>query len=94
MLAPEASEDLDDIWEYITADNLDAADRWVARLFDAFDQIAQNPGIGHRRTDLTNEAVLFWPVGRYLIIYRIAATVGIVAVTQGSRDIPQFLRNR
>ena len=27
---PEAFTDLDDIWEYIAADNIDAADRLVA----------------------------------------------------------------
>lgn len=49
--------------------------------------------MGHRREDLTSSAVLFWPVGAYLIIYRAAERrpVEIVAVTQGSRDIPGFL---
>ena len=28
------------------------------------------PGIGHRRDDLTDYPVLFWPVGTYLIICR------------------------
>jgi len=38
---------------------------------------------------------MFWPVGAYLIIYRAdRLPVEIVAVTQGSRDIPAFLRRR
>jgi plasmid stabilization system protein ParE len=37
----------------------------------------------------------FWTVGAYLIIYRAEREgVEIVAVTQGSRDIPAFLRGR
>ena len=41
--------------------------------------------------------VLFWPVGNYLIIYRLvsaSAPIEIVAITQGSRDIPSFLHRR
>src|SRR5947199_10306162 len=37
--------------------------------FDACQRIAENPGIGHRREDLTDKPVLFWPAGSYLIIY-------------------------
>jgi plasmid stabilization system protein ParE len=51
--------------------------------------------MGHKREDLTDYPVLFWPVGSYLIIYRTEhRPVEIVAVTQGSRDIPAFLRLR
>jgi plasmid stabilization system protein ParE len=51
--------------------------------------------MGHRREDLTHYQVLFWPVGAYLIIYRAERRpVEIVAVTQGSRDIPAFLNRR
>ena len=51
--------------------------------------------MGHKREDLTPYAVLFWPVGAYLIIYRAdRRPIEIVAVTQGSRDIPAFLRRR
>jgi plasmid stabilization system protein ParE len=35
------------IWEYIAVDNLDAADRWVAKLLDAFEAIAWMPGMGN-----------------------------------------------
>jgi len=54
------------------------------------------PGIGNRREDLTDYPVLFWNVGAYLIIYRVRSgqPIEIIAVTQGSRDIPSFLRRR
>ena len=96
ILGADAVFDLDDIWDYIAADDIDAADAWIAKLFDAFETIARMPGIGHKREDLTDHAVLFWPVGAYLIVYRVARRdrVVIVAVTQGSRDIPSFLRRR
>jgi len=95
VLSVAADLDLDEIWEYIAGDNVDAADRWVEKLFDAFEALACTPGMGHKREDLTDYPVLFWPVGSYLIIYRAEQRpVEIVAVAQGSRDIPAFLRPR
>ncbi len=55
----------------------------------------QTPGIGHKREDLTYYPVLFFPVGAYLIVYRVInQRVEIVAITQGARDIPSFLHRR
>ena len=68
VLGADAVLDLEDIWEYIAADTVDAADRWVGKLFDAFETIALTPRIGHSRKDLTSYPVLFWTVGAYLII--------------------------
>ena len=39
VLGSDAVLDLEDIWEYIAADSIDAADRWIAKLFDAFETI-------------------------------------------------------
>ena len=95
VLSVDADFDQDDIWEYIAADSIEAADRWIGKLFEAFEALAQTPGMGHKRTDLTACPVLFWPVGAYLVIYRAdRSPIEIVAVTQGSRDIPSFLRRR
>jgi plasmid stabilization system protein ParE len=95
VVSAEAKTDLAEIWEYIADDNLDAADRWIARLREAFESLARAPGMGHKREDLTAFAVLFWPVGEYLVIYRLRRQcVEIVAVTQGARDIPSFLQWR
>ena len=95
VLSTGAELDLDEIWEYIAQDNIRAADRCVGKLFDAFDALARNPGMGHKREDLTAYPILFWPVGAYLILYRAQQEfIEIVAVTQGARDIPTFLRQR
>ena len=95
VLSVDVALDLEDIWEYIAADSVDAADRWIGKLFDAFEALGQSPGMGHKREDLTAYPVLFWPVGSYLVIYRAERLpIEIVAVTQGSRDIPAFLRRR
>jgi plasmid stabilization system protein ParE len=95
VLSVGAELDLTEIWEFIAHDSIDAADRWISKLFDAFDAVALNPGIGHKREDLTQYPILFWPVGAYLILYRVQSKrVEIVALTQGARDIPRFLHQR
>jgi plasmid stabilization system protein ParE len=95
ILGIDADFDLDEIWEFIAADEIDAADHWIEKPFDAFESLGRTPGMGHRREDLTSHRVLFWPVGAYLVIYRAERRpIEIVAVTQGSRDIPRFLSRR
>ena len=90
-----ASEDLYDIWDYIAKDSADAADRWLGKLFDAFDAIAARPGIGHKREDLIPYDVLLWPVGAYLIVYRTTSgPIEIVTITQGSRNLSALLLRR
>ena len=92
----EASQDILDIWDYIANDNIDAADRFVKVLFEAFEKLGRMPRMGHRRKDLVEDRpLLFWPVGDYLVIYRAERLpIEIVAVTRSSRDIPSFLRRR
>lgn len=95
VLSVDAELDLNQVWEYIARDNVDAADRWTAKLFDAFESLARTPGMGHGRPDLTDLPVLFWPVGAYLVLYRKQQDfIEIVAVTQGARHIPAFLSQR
>ncbi len=95
LLSVDADFDLDDIWEYIAADNIDAADRWSGKLLDGFEALGQTPGMGHRREDLTSYPVLWLPRRRVPNTHRAERRpIEIVAVTQGSRDIPGFLRRR
>jgi len=95
FLTEEADQDRSDIWDYIAEDNVDAADCWDAKLRNAFEMLGANPRAGHTRKDLTDLSVLFWPVGAYLIIYRITSEwVEILAITQGSRDFASFLEGR
>ena len=49
----DAFADLDEIWEYIAEDNLDAADRVIADIHTVLRTLAFSPHIGHRRPDLT-----------------------------------------
>ena len=49
VLGGDADQDLDEIWEYIAEDNVDAADRLIAKLFEAFEELARILGMGHKR---------------------------------------------
>ena len=45
-------------WEYIARDDIDAADRFLAKLHKQIQALAETPGIGHRREDLAEERPL------------------------------------
>jgi toxin ParE1/3/4 len=96
VITDAATEDINSAWEYISLDSIESADRVAQTIYEEILRIGSTPGIGHRRTDLLpNRAILFWPAGRFLIVYRAnAQEVVILAVLHGSRDIPAALRDR
>jgi plasmid stabilization system protein ParE len=95
VLSPEAYQDLTEIYEYIAQDNVDAADRVREELLEAMRGLAEMPGKGHRRTDLTGRPVLFWTVRSYQIIYKPGTgPLDIAAVLHGKRNIRRILRER
>jgi antitoxin ParD1/3/4/toxin ParE1/3/4 len=88
-LSPEAASDMREIWSYIAADSVKAARKVRLALFAACQRLAENPGLGHVREDLTDQSVLFWPVGSYLVIYDPGSKpLSIVRVVHGARDVP------
>ena len=87
-LSPEATDDLQEIWVYIANDNPIAADKLEDDIYSACELLAKNPRLGHRRSDLTDEPVLFWPVrGQYMVIYLPdREPLKIVRILQGARN--------
>lgn len=93
-LSLKALNHLQSIWNFIAADNPVAADRIVDELFAAFERLAEWPGIGHTRSDLTQRDVRFWPVRSYLVVYREKPLpLQIVAILHGAQDIPSIIGN-
>jgi antitoxin ParD1/3/4/toxin ParE1/3/4 len=91
-LSVEAGRDLETIWEQMAREDRDAADHWMASVFDCFDLLSRSPGIGQPRRDLTAQPLLFWPVGDSLILYRSSdGKVEFIAVCGGPLDIPTLL---
>lgn len=84
---PQARLDLDEIWEYIAVDSLDAADRTIAEILTALDALVPLPHQGHRRPDLTSRPVRFVHVREYLIAYAPDETpLWVIAVLHGRRN--------
>jgi antitoxin ParD1/3/4 len=87
ILHPDAYTDLDDIWEFIAEDSLDAADRVREEIYHAILALVPFPRQGHRRTDLTSRPLRFWRVRDYLIAYAPdEKPLLVVAVMHGSRN--------
>lgn len=96
LLAPEAAADLVEIWQYVKEQASSAmADRIESAIRERMVFLARTPGAGHRRKDLTEEDVKFFPIYSYLIVYR-AETVPlqIVSILHGRRDLEKILKNR
>ena len=84
---PEARLDLDEIWEYMRADNLGAADRIIAEILSAIRALVEFPGRGHKRPDLTSRPLRFMVVRDYLIAYAPnEKPLWVVAVMHGRRS--------
>lgn len=94
LLAPAARLDLFEIWTYHASEigDIELADRIREEIFDAFSLIAATPGIGHWRRDLSREPLRFWPIRKYLIIYREKDThIEVARVLHGARDVKSIL---
>jgi plasmid stabilization system protein ParE len=59
VLHPEAYSDLTEIWEYIAAESLDAADRVVDEIYKSINSLVRFPHQAHLRPDLTSRALRF-----------------------------------
>ena len=68
VLHPEAYRDIDDIWEYIATDNLDAADRVLEEIYETIGSLVAFPHQGHSRPDLTSRPRRFQSLRDYVIL--------------------------
>ena len=88
-----AQSDIEDIVLSLWQENPSAAERVEDQVYEAFDLLAENPRLGHRRPDLTDRLVFFWPVRRtpYAAIYRQVSPIQIIRVIHWRRDIAALL---
>ncbi len=96
VLAPEAALDLVQIWRYIKKQSsVEIADLVESVIRDKIAFLVANPSAGHWHKNLTDEAVKFFPVYLYLIVYRPeTAPLQVVSILHGRRDVEQLLRDR
>jgi plasmid stabilization system protein ParE len=95
IVAPQADRDIFEIWHYLAVHaGIDVAERIENELYAAFESLAAQPELGHRRADLTSGDVLFFKLYSYLIIYRRLDPVEFVAVLHARRNLPFLLSDR
>ena len=86
-----AEDDLVDIWLYVAQDNPDAADRVLEDLDRRCALLAGNPHMGRARPDIAQDVRCF-PVGKYLILYRLLPDgIDVVRVVHGARQIDSLM---
>jgi len=89
-LAPEAEAELDGIWYYVAKESgsIEIADRLIDSLTDRFFLLASHPYVGRRRDDDLRPGLRSFPVGEYVVIYRVEGEdVLILHVVRGSRNL-------
>jgi plasmid stabilization system protein ParE len=84
---PEALIDVDEIWEFISIDSLDAADRTIAEILTVIRELVSFPKLGRRRPDLTSRPLRFIVVHEYLIVYASEEKpLWVIAIVHGRRN--------
>jgi toxin ParE1/3/4 len=88
--SPLADSDLNDIWYYVACQSgsMDIADRLIGSIADRFFLLASHPHLGRARDEDLRPGLRTFPVGEYVIFYRIEGEdVVILRVLRGSRNI-------
>lgn len=90
-LTTQATADLEAIRAYIARDSVAAADAFVDRLLTKMRLLAETPGIGSPRDDVS-PGLRGRSVGWYLILYRtVEGRVTVVRVVHGAQDPENLL---
>jgi plasmid stabilization system protein ParE len=88
QLAEAAQRQVHDIGVFVAEDSIGAALKVYDALEEAFELLAENPGVGHTREDLTDRPLRFWSVFSYLVVYDPAsAPLTVEAVLHGARAV-------
>lgn len=91
-LASQVEFELDDIWYYVARESgsIEIADRLIDSITDRFFLLANHPYVGRLREDL-RPGMRSFPVGQYVIIYRIEdADVLILHALHSHRDVQRI----
>ena len=87
IISDLASDDLTNIWLYITDYSPQVADRFIDTIYEKCLLLSESPGLGQRREELL-PGMRSFPVKRYIIFYREKKEcLEIVRVLSGYRDL-------
>jgi toxin ParE1/3/4 len=84
---PQADLDLDSIWNFIAADDAQAAERQINRIGKIFQMLVENPLAGRERPELRKNLRSF-PVGSYVVFYiPLSDGIEVARVMNSRQDI-------
>ena len=93
-ITPAARQDLQEIQAHFRAVSGKLAKHVIERIIDMIQLVADNPGMGHRRDDVTSRDLRFQTVFQYYIVYRgDHVPISIVRVLHASRDVSRELED-
>lgn len=83
----QAEIDLLEIWDFIAADNMAAADKVVRKLDERSRELLDNPELGPARDDIIKD-MRHLVMDNYLILYRIDGEyIEVVRYLHGARNL-------
>jgi toxin ParE1/3/4 len=97
IITPQADRDVDEQFDYLAGENIEAATRFFHAIFETFNALLATPYMGRLRfpqhSELDNLRVWFvQDFEKHLIFYRVLPdAVEIVRVLHGARDIESVL---
>jgi toxin ParE1/3/4 len=90
--SPRAQRQLLELGEHIARDDPDTAARWVAKLQDRVDGLAQMPLTGRSVPEIPRGNVREVIVGNYRVVYRVGKRVlEVLAVLEGHMRLSRAL---
>ena len=94
-LAPEAEGDLDEIWLNTARESgsVEIADRLIDSITERFFLLGRHPHVGRARDADLRAGLRSFPVGRYVILYRVVEDdeIEILHVFPAAREIEPLL---
>ena len=96
LLAPQVAAELDEIWYYIAREsgNPQIADRLIDSIIARFSLLSTHPYLGRPRDKELRPGLRSFPVGNYLLIYRVKGeNVLILHVAHGRRDLESLFES-
>ena len=85
-LTEQAESDVIDIWAYVAADSIDAADRLTDRFTETYQRLTATPGMGSKQEQYRPDLRAF-PIGNYII----DDGIEVYRVLHGARDLKELL---
>lgn len=89
-LSSRAASDLEEIWIYVATESgsFEIANTLIDSIADRFHLLATYPHAGRERNDDLGQGRRTFPIGEYVIIYRIEKEQAwILRVVHGRRDL-------